>query len=214
MILALMRREFRAHRIFFRISCTTGILLILYLNWVVKKRLPGSDPYPLLDQFFMAVLFLVSLIFGFLLAISQISTDTKTQTEAFLLHRPVSRNVLYGAKFIAGMCLYLATTPLVYVLYVLWTSTPRGHFGPFRWEMAYPGLTHILSGLILYSATLWAASSQKRERVPAYLSVFAALGLAIWYTNAGWPIWSEALDGCAIFLFFCGGRRSYQEREI
>lgn len=191
-------------------------LLFVWGPFVVEQRFEWNtfDPYPLLGRGFLGYLFMISSGLGFLLALGQINSESKARTESFLLHRPVTRRTIFFAKWLSGISMQLLTLPLVYLTRVLWTSTSRGHFGPFRWEMAYPGMTCVFSGLIVYTATLWAATSRGRDRIPSISAIFLSLAAAIWYLNAGRPFISEFAAIGVIFLFFCGGLRAYEDREI
>jgi hypothetical protein len=53
----------------------------------------------------------------------------------FLLHRPVSRTQVFGAKLVVGLGLYGICTALPLLLYAWWASLPGTHASPFEWSM-------------------------------------------------------------------------------
>ena len=93
---------------------------------------------------------MVGLLFGLL----QILPEQRRDQWAFLVHRPVPRDVIFGGKVIAGLLLYLLATLLPAVITLAWRAMP-GHIpAPFDMRLALPGLADILTGTAYYFAGL------------------------------------------------------------
>jgi hypothetical protein len=91
---------------------------------------------------------------GFLLGLVQILPELKRDRWASLLHRPVSRGVIFRGKALAGLLLYslAAVTPF---LLSIWLVTTPGKFGaPFVPKMVFPGSADICMGGVYYCAAL------------------------------------------------------------
>jgi hypothetical protein len=169
--------------------------------------------YTLLTRLFLNGIFIGSLGYAFLLGILQVAIESKQGVEPFLLHQPVPRGRIMVAKFLAGLILYFGALLPIFAGRVLWAATPWGHFGPFRWEMAYPGLIQILAALIVYPATLWAAAGQKRERWIGVIAVGVALVVAVTLSNVCEPPYVELGAIGSILILLWGAARAYEERE-
>jgi hypothetical protein len=91
---------------------------------------------------------------GLMLGLLQILPELRRDQWASLLHRPVSRGVIFLGKALAGLLLYaLATLPPF--LLCLWLVATPGHFpSPFVPGMALPGIADICAGLVYYFAAL------------------------------------------------------------
>jgi hypothetical protein len=104
-------------------------------------------------QFLTATTFGCAVV-GFLLGLIQILPELKRDRWAALLHRPVSRGVIFRGKCVAGLFLYsVATVPPF--LFAVWLVATPGNFGvPFVPEMVFPGTVDICAGAVYYFAAL------------------------------------------------------------
>lgn len=173
-----------------------------------------SFEYPLMSQSGLLLLLVLSISQMVILAMFQTSSEAKSMVEAFLLHRPVRRSRILTAKVVTAYLILSGSLLLPYLLFTLYTSTPAGHFGPFRWEMAYPGFAHILAGLFFYPVSLWAMISKGRELIPALTNLLAGFPLAYLYANAGWPWFSETILFVVSIFWLTSANRAYQDREL
>ena len=91
---------------------------------------------------------------GFLLGLIQILPELKRDRWASLLHRPVSRGLIFRGKAVAGLMLDgLAAIPPF--LLSIWLVATPGHFAtPFVPKMVYPGTADICMGAVYYCAAL------------------------------------------------------------
>jgi len=91
---------------------------------------------------------------GLFLGLMQILPELKRDQWAALLHRPVSRGLVFWGKAASGFVLYVAATTIPFALAVWLVATP-GNFGaPFLPEMARPGVADICVGAAYYFAAL------------------------------------------------------------
>lgn len=221
----LLVRELRARGALFLVALS-GAAVALWGGKIIGMAEPAvpflgglfsafspQGEYTLLTRTFLNSLFLGALGYAFLLGVLQIATESKQGVEPFLLHQPVPRGRIIAAKFLAGLILYFGAILPVFAVRVLLTATPWGHFGPFRWEMAYPGLIQILSALIVYPATLWATAGQKRERWIGVIAVGIAIVAAVTLSNLCTPPYAELGSLSALLILLWGAARAYEERE-
>ncbi len=116
-------------------------------NWSGKGLLLDSPPFLAVTTFGCAA---AGLLLGFL----QILPELRRDRWASLLHRPVSRGVVFRGKAVSGLILYaLATVPPF--LFSVWLVATPGHFGaPFLPTMTLAGTADICAGAAYYFAAL------------------------------------------------------------
>ena len=116
-------------------------------NWNGKGLLLNSTPFLAVTTFGCAA---AGLLLGFL----QILPELRRDRWASLLHRPVSRGVVFRGKVSGGLLLYaLATVPPF--LFSVWLVATPGHFAaPFVPAMAEAGAADICAGAAYYFAAL------------------------------------------------------------
>jgi hypothetical protein len=93
-------------------------------------------------------------IVGFILGLIQILPELKRDRWAALLHRPVSRGVIFRGKAVAGLFLYAVATVTPFLFVVWWVATPGNFPSPFVPEMVLPGAADICAGAVYYFAAL------------------------------------------------------------
>ncbi len=116
-------------------------------SWNGKGLLLDSDPFLAVTTFGCAAA-------GLLLGFIQILPELRRDRWASLLHRPVSRGVVFRGKVAGGLGLYaLATVPSF--LFSVWLVATPGHFAaPFVPAMALAGVADICAGTAFYFAAL------------------------------------------------------------
>ena len=92
---------------------------------------------------------------GLVLGLIQILPELRRDQWASLLHRPVSRAVIFNGKALAGILLYLfATVPPF--LFCVWYAAAPGHFAlPFVPGTILPGVASLCAGTAYYFAALF-----------------------------------------------------------
>jgi hypothetical protein len=110
------------------------------------------DGIPFVGDAFGSRLAIVAGFFAIALGLWQTLGDFNRDAQLFLLHRPVTRQHMYGVKLATGMCVYLASTAIAIILYAIWAATPGNHASPFDWSMTLPAWRTWLSVTCLYLA--------------------------------------------------------------
>ncbi len=126
----------------------------IYGLYYVDRDNPNNRGITLLNPTFLMATSFGNAVVGLLLGFVQILPEQRRDQWAALLHRPVSRSVIYRGKAVAGLLLYfLAATPPY--LFCVWLSATPGHFvAPFLPVMVLPGISDILIGVAYYFAAL------------------------------------------------------------
>jgi len=118
---------------------------------------------------------LVALVLGLL----QILPEQRRDQWAFLVHRPATRDVLFGGKALAGLGLYGLAVSVPALIALAWAAMP-GHLPiPFDARLALPGLADLLMGVPCYFAGLLTALRPARWYGSRALPVPAALAAAL-----------------------------------
>ena len=69
------------------------------------------------------------------LGIKQTAWENSGNKYYFLLHRPITRNVVFLVKILFGLTCLLVLTVGSLLLYANWAATPGNHASPFFWGM-------------------------------------------------------------------------------
>lgn len=135
MIRAIALKELR------EVSVFAGLGLLAFL--LVATAHMGLNPgwpatpnyYPFLGDSFRFQFGLVAVALAASIGLWQSLGDQWGGANLFLLHRPVSRRQLVGAKLALGLMAYLAVAAVPIVIYAAWARTPGSFAGPFFWSM-------------------------------------------------------------------------------
>ena len=116
-------------------------------SWSGRGLLLNSDAFLAVTTFGCAAA-------GLLLGFIQILPELRRDRWASLLHRPISRGVVFRGKVAGGLLLYaLATVPPF--LFSVWLVATPGHFGaPFVPDMALAGTADLCAGAAYHFAAL------------------------------------------------------------
>ncbi len=137
MLKALVRKELRE----LLPLALLGVALELYLTCTATgMRLGffeerGWGPIPFVSDSTTQLFFYVSGGLAFALGIFQTMFESSRGTFQFLLHRPLTRNAIFGTKLLVGATLCLAVALLPIAAFGLWAATPGTHSSPFSWSM-------------------------------------------------------------------------------
>jgi hypothetical protein len=172
MIMALARKELR--------ELLPLIILALLAQLVVVTAAMGIS-VGLLDQPAQVIPFVgrdiiwYTIVVAGLLAVAaglrQTMWESAQGTFQLLLHRPVSRQTIFGTKLAVGAAASVLVLALPVSAYALWAATPGTHASPFYWSM---------------SAWTWQLSV---EMPLLYLGAFiSGLRSARWYGSRFLPV--------------------------
>ncbi len=154
------------------------------------------------NRFLMATMFLgpvLAAAIGFL----QITFDARQGYWALLVHRPISRSRLFMGKVLAGLALYFAAMLLPFTASAIWSAMPGHIAGPFRWEVALPGLVDILTGVVYYFAGMIVARRAARwygSRGLVLVTAIGCSGLVVGIPLLIGALIAIALAGALLFL--------------
>jgi hypothetical protein len=115
---------------------------------LVQPARGGEIPF-LSDTFLMQLVLMaggLAILLGFWQAVG----DFTGNAQLFLLHRPISRERIYGIKLAVGLSIYLLLAGLSVLLYALWAASPGTHASPFDWSMTLPAWTAWLAITAVY----------------------------------------------------------------
>lgn len=90
------------------------------------------------------------------LGLWQTFRESHSRTWHFLLHRPVSRQLILNAKMASAAVVYLYAVVLPAVVLCVWAATPGTHASPFSWLLTAPVWLAIVAALSLYLGALFA----------------------------------------------------------
>jgi hypothetical protein len=126
----------------------------VYGLYYIDQQNPNNRGITLCSPTFLMATSLGNAIVGLLIGLVQILPEQRRDQWAALLHRPVSRAVIFRGKAFAGLLLYLFATVPPFLLCFYLAATP-GHFvAPFVPELVLPGVSDIGVGAAYYFAAL------------------------------------------------------------
>ena len=85
-------------------------------------------------------------VVGLTLGLVQVLQDRRRGRWGFVVHRPLSRSMIFAAKVVAGIVLYTVAGGVPLMVTIAWVATPGHVSGPFDWRMALPPLADLLCG--------------------------------------------------------------------
>jgi len=114
-------------------------------------------------------------------------------TYVFLLHRPISREKLFGIKLAVGLGLHLAVTGLVILGYALWAATPGTHASPFYWSMTSWEWLGWLAVSQFYLGAFLCGIREARWFGTRLFPLAAAVVVILFVTQVGIAWWMQVL---------------------
>jgi ABC-type transport system involved in multi-copper enzyme maturation permease subunit len=176
MIMALVRKELRELLPLIALAAFTQLYLLACATGNVPAAVnvegqPNSIPFYNPFDSRTGPMILVGGAFAIVIGLWQTFSELARNTFHFLLHRPVPRATIFGAKLSVGAAVSLAMTSLPLLVYALWAATPGTHPSPFFWSMTGLAWPVCLTIVLLYLA--------------AFLS---GLRPARWYGSRFWPV--------------------------
>jgi ABC-type transport system involved in multi-copper enzyme maturation permease subunit len=100
-----------------------------------SRRLSG---YPFVDDRLQFYFWLVGGGLAIALGFRQTAWELGQGTYFYLLHRPVSRHLIFTFKLLVGGALMMLVAGLLVALYAWWATTPGSFSAPYFWTMTLP----------------------------------------------------------------------------
>jgi hypothetical protein len=148
------------------------------------------------------------------LGLKQSAWETGQGTYFFLLHRPASRNAIFGTKLLIGAGLLWLVGGLLVLLYALWAASPGNSATPFYWSMTASAWQLWACMLLVYLGAFLSGIRPARwfgtRLIP--LVGAAVFALTVWLTSWWW-FWFGTLAICAglivASILYYARRRDY-----
>ena len=149
MFLALARKELRELLPLILLGVAIELLPLILLGVAIELLLASSatgirtgiyDSYqsgriPFVSDQSTVTFFYVAGALAFAIGLWQTMLESTRETFQFLLHRPMSRDAIFGTKLLTGGLATLLVAVLPVACYSLWAATPGTHASAFRWSM-------------------------------------------------------------------------------
>lgn len=142
------------------------VVLAVFLIDKPDSAMPGAT-----DAYFLC---LTGVAFGAALGFLQIFLEAHGDKRSVLLHRPLSPSRIFLAKALAGVGLYAMALGIPFICLETWLATPGNIAAPYHWQMSWPWLADILSGLVYYFAGMVVAQRDAR-----WLGGYGSRGLSL-----------------------------------
>jgi hypothetical protein len=169
--------------------------------------------YPFVNDSLSFYFWLVGGGVAIALGFRQTAWELGQGTYFFLLHRPMSRNRIFGLKLLVGGSLAMLMAGLLIALYAWWAATP-GHFdAPFYWTMTVPAWQLWLSLPPLYFGAFLAGIRPGRWFGSRLLPLVTGILVALVASSAPWLWFTVALSFAASGLLIAGIFYYIQQRD-
>lgn len=180
----------------------TGIVLLPLQDGV-------AAPYPFVgDGTFGFFLALLAGGLAVLLGFKQSAWELWQGSYQFLLHRPVSRRMIFGVKLTVGLTALLVLSGAVILLYAMWAVAPGKHASPFFWSMTAWAWQMWIAFLLLYLGAFLSGirpgrwfGSRLAPLVASGVLVTLAATVPWWWLSLAILLTSSAAFVVSIFLY-------------
>ena len=126
-------------------------------------------------------------VIGAALAAVQILPELRRDQWAALLHRPVSRSVIFFGKVFAGLILYFGATTLPFLACTAYVATPGQFASPLVPGMLVPGLSDVGLGLDFYFAGMLLCLHRGRWFGSRGAIALSLVAIFLLHLTIGWP---------------------------
>lgn len=142
--------------------------------------------YPFVDDMVTNYLWIVAGGLAVLLGFKQSAWELWQGTYFFLLHRPTSRQMVFGIKLAIGLAALFLLVGVTIQLYAMWAATPGTHASPFLWSMTAHAWQVWLAIPLLYLGAFLSGIRPGRWYGSRLLPFAAAALLAALAGNVPW----------------------------
>jgi ABC-type transport system involved in multi-copper enzyme maturation permease subunit len=207
MLIALIRKELRETWWIAAVALAAFAFVIADLMGIEFENLRIGSPQlvPFTSDGFDESFTLIAACLAAALGFQQTIWEAFRGTWMFLLHRPLHRRTLIGAKLATGLVLYLVCAALPVLIYAAWAATPGTHAGPFRWEWTLVTWKMWFCATSVYLAAFLVGIREARWHGSRLLPLMAA-GIAVFlaYAVHWWPLLVLVSAGILDLLLFAG----------
>jgi len=176
-----LREEMKAALI--GIVILTGILVQVYKNCTGHGIGSGEAVQPLMSPALHREAAWFCAVFGAVLGWLQIRAEKHPDLWAFLVHRPMTRTRILGAKIAAGLCLYALAAGLPLLGLLIMVLTPGHVAAPFEWPMTFPLAAIFLLGGVFY-----------------FVGMLTGVRQARWYGSRGFGVGPAIFAAMTVFI--------------
>ena len=217
---ALAFKELRELRGIAAMALACYVLLVAQLMGAkVLNTLPGMPPgtreIPFTGLDFLFSYTTVAVVLAIALGLRQTAIESSRGTFLFLLHRPLSRNVILFTKMASGLGVFFVCATLPIVSYASWAAVPGRFPAPFWWSMTAPAWWMMLVVPALYFGAFLSGLRPAHwfgtRLLPLAATALAVVGVTMlpWKWSVGIPV-AALLDAALIVcVCFVAGQRDY-----
>jgi hypothetical protein len=148
------------------------------------------------------------------LGFKQTAWEIGQGTLFFLLHRPVSRHLVFASKLLVGVGCVLILSAAFILLYSWWAVVPAHVPAPFEWSMTAPAWEVWVAIPILYFGAFLSGVRPARWFGTRLVPLVAAICVAVLAGNVPWW-WLSLITSCVaavifgISIFYYAQQRDY-----
>jgi hypothetical protein len=168
------------------------------IRYRIGFNLYDRRPIPFLGGAFTLLFAYVSGLLAFVLGLWQTVGESRRDTWPLLLHLPLPRPQIVGAKLLAGLALYAVLAALPILVLAWWAAAPGTHASPFEWSMTETAWRLWIAMPTIYVAAFLSGLRPARWFGTRLLPVFAGAVLVMLIDTARLPF---VVHAAALLLF-------------
>jgi ABC-type transport system involved in multi-copper enzyme maturation permease subunit len=152
MLKALVIKELRESAGIIALAALAAVFVVTSLTGLplVPVDAVGSGGFPFVSDTFTLYLGLILGGLAAALGLKQTAWESSHGTYHFLLHRPVSRQFVFGTKLAVGVATILMVGGLMILAYAMWAAGAGNSPTPFAWSMTAPAWQLLLCLPLIY----------------------------------------------------------------
>ena len=180
-----------------------GLTLAEFYTLSEQRQNPSGNYYidlTLCSSTFLLVTSFGCSVIGAALGIVQILPELRRDQWAALLHRPVSRGVIFFGKVAAGLLLYFAATLLPFLASVIYVAMPGQFSAPLVPGLMLPAFSDVFLGPVFYFAAILLCLHRGRWFGSRGLLGLSVLPVFLLHLSTGWPFLAPILSALVFLL--------------
>jgi hypothetical protein len=180
---AVIRKELRQNIAFAALVICIDVLFIVAMEWSASGD--AVDRNILLSNSVASGIVVGCALAALCIGLLQPYSDRSFDLWAFLVHRPVSRSVLFAGRAAAGLILYGCIAGIPVLAIIVLAMTPYGQ-GMFLWRYALPPVADFVAGIPFYFAGLLAVDRRALLYGSRAVPIASAVGVAVFLLFSPW----------------------------